>query len=104
MRGDAGVPAQLSFLTIYNPSLGNTDETLYEQVLYFYSRKTRSRRKRRDEGEEGQILPGEEKNEQLRQIGLAQGTVEFARSVRASSCTATCSVISAAAHELLLKC
>ncbi|RPA85434.1 hypothetical protein BJ508DRAFT_411857 [Ascobolus immersus RN42] len=54
-------PAQLASFTIYNPSLGPTDETLEQQIVFDTSRKSQSL------------------NEKLRQIGLAQGMVEFAR-------------------------
>ncbi|KAF3923452.1 hypothetical protein ABW21_db0207512 [Orbilia brochopaga] len=54
-------PASLSYLAIYNPSLGPTDETLPDQIVFWTSR-----------------LPVSQ-NECLRQIGLAQGIVEFSR-------------------------
>ncbi|KAF2100531.1 hypothetical protein NA57DRAFT_74137 [Rhizodiscina lignyota] len=77
------VPAQLSFLAIYNPSLGTTDETFRDQVVFYWSRAARARRK--DAGQHGEEaeheqLQREEENEKLRQIGLAQGMVDFARS------------------------
>lgn len=80
------VPAQLSFLAIYNPSLGTTDETFRNQVVFYWSRAARARRKEltvqhhgdgADEDEEREQR--EEENEKLRQIGLAQGMVGFAR-------------------------
>jgi hypothetical protein len=81
------VPAQLSFLAIYNPTLGPTDETFADQLVYWYSRasyesrlshrkssaKTGGKTKSRDDELR------EEENERLRQIGLAQGMVDFAR-------------------------
>ncbi|KAK6359552.1 hypothetical protein TWF696_000705 [Orbilia brochopaga] len=54
-------PASLSYLAIYNPSLGPTDETLPDQIVFWTSRSPVSQ------------------NECLRQIGLAQGIVEFSR-------------------------
>src|SRR4051812_33161965 len=33
------VPAQLAFLAIYNPTLGPTDETFADQLVFWYSRK-----------------------------------------------------------------
>ncbi|KAI9773921.1 MAG: hypothetical protein M1840_006147 [Geoglossum simile] len=72
-------PAQLSFLAIYNPSLGNTDETLHDQIVFYWSRKNGPHKRQgnhTDEGAEGV----EDRNEKLRRIGLAQGMVEFARS------------------------
>ena len=73
------VPASLSFLTIYNPSLSDSDETLHDQITYYYSKldKTRSSRKFKNNAEDGDTR--EERNERLRQIGLAQGMVEFAK-------------------------
>ncbi|MCJ1435482.1 hypothetical protein MMC27_004855 [Xylographa pallens] len=77
---DAILPAQLAFLAIYNPSLGQSDDTLHDQVLYYYSSKSSRRRRQgnsvdKDEDER----QNEDRNERLRQIGLAQGMVEFAK-------------------------
>lgn len=72
-------PAQLSFLAIYNPSLGQSDETLHDQIVYYYSRKLRESKKPSNASSEQQNR--EDGNEKLRQIGLAQGMVEFAKYV-----------------------
>ena len=79
-RGGGVIPARLSFLAIYNPSLGKTDETLQDQIVYYYDTKNKP------SGESRQSLPnGTSKedrnlaNEKLRQIGLAQGMIEFAK-------------------------
>jgi First Longin domain of INTU, CCZ1 and HPS4 len=73
------VPAQLGFFAIYNPSLGNTDETLDDQIVYYSCPETRKRnRQYRRSGKSPAKSTQEEKNERLRQIGLAQGMVEFA--------------------------
>ncbi|PWW78730.1 hypothetical protein C7212DRAFT_356132 [Tuber magnatum] len=56
-------PATLSSLAIYNPSLGPTDETVHDQIVFYTSRR-------------GNAITA---NDRLRQIGLAQGVVEFAR-------------------------
>lgn len=88
--GTGIVPAQLGFLAIYNPSLGSTDETLDDQIAYYASVHTqlggRRRRRRQAEQEEQEgrrpttdSLSKEERNERLRQIGLAQGMVEFGK-------------------------
>ncbi|KAK0719524.1 hypothetical protein B0H67DRAFT_642869 [Lasiosphaeris hirsuta] len=78
------IPAQLGFLAIYNPSLGTTDETLDDQIVYYASvtsqagsrrRRHRSRGPRPTDG-----LSSAKRNERLRQIGLAQGMVNFSRS------------------------
>jgi len=77
------VPAQLSFLAIYNPTLGPTDETFPDQVVFWYSRAAResraAARKNGRHGVVGEDIVREEENEKLRQIGLAQGMVDFAK-------------------------
>lgn len=75
------VPAQLGFLAIYNPSLGTTDETIDDQIVYYASATTTPRRRRHRAARDGRptdVVSNEERNERLRQIGLAQGMVEFA--------------------------
>lgn len=76
-------PAQLGFLAIYNPSLGPTDETFDQQLVFYYSRaaheaRTAAKKNARIDAAGGDGLKAEE-NEKLRQIGLAQGMVDFAR-------------------------
>ncbi|KAI1987455.1 hypothetical protein LOZ53_004324 [Ophidiomyces ophidiicola] len=75
------VPAHLSFLTIYNPTLGTTDETLHNQIVYYYSKSSRSRASRRERSSShgGSENKREDENEKLRQVGLAQGMVSFAK-------------------------
>jgi hypothetical protein len=72
------VPAQLSFLAIYNPSLGITDDTFENQILFWWSKDSRARKKN---AQDPQLLrlSQEQENEKLRQIGLAQGMVDFAK-------------------------
>jgi hypothetical protein len=65
-------PASLSSLAIYNPSLGPTDETLLNQLVFYTSRL-------------GNAAVSE--NEKLRQIGLAQGIAEFSRGFSATTTT-----------------
>ncbi|ERT01653.1 uncharacterized protein SPSK_06965 [Sporothrix schenckii 1099-18] len=97
--GTAGgvVPAQLGFLAIYNPSLGTTDETIEDQIVYYGSATVSAStqtsaatdapaataRRRRSSASAakptGHLAPAE-RNERLRQIGLAQGMVAFGRS------------------------
>ncbi|KAF1849589.1 uncharacterized protein K460DRAFT_324010 [Cucurbitaria berberidis CBS 394.84] len=74
------VPAQLSFLAIYNPSLGSSDETFHQQIVFYYSKaaKTLSKLNKGDKQKEQELR--EEENEKLRQVGLAQGMVGFAKS------------------------
>ncbi|KAJ4994271.1 hypothetical protein SVAN01_00100 [Stagonosporopsis vannaccii] len=62
------VPAQLSFLAIYSPALGDSDETFHRQIVYYYAK-----------------AGSDDANEQLRQVGLAQGMVGFARSFSSSA-------------------
>lgn len=73
------IPAQLSFLAIYNPSLGTTDETFEDQIVFWYSKTQKTRRKHANDAKLQRQLQ-EEENEKLRQIGLAQGMVDFAKS------------------------
>jgi len=82
--GSCVKPAQLSFLAIYNPSLGKTDDTLQEQIVFYSSKEDRIRRrsvKRRDGDAEDELDIREEgeENERLRQVGLAQGMVDFVK-------------------------
>lgn len=88
LRASGVVPAQLGFLAIYNPSLGTTDETIDDQIVYYASANTLSNIKERrrllraaaaKDGRPIDSISSEERNERLRQIGLAQGMVEFAR-------------------------
>ena len=73
------VPASLSFLAIYNPSLSKSDDTFHEQIVYYYSKSSNVR----SGGNSNDIGDGEDsredENEKERQIGLAQGMVEFAK-------------------------
>jgi len=73
------VPAQLSFLSIYNPTLATSDENFKEQILFYFSRLAYERRKtdKNDAFVESRL--GEDEHEKLRQIGLAQGMVNFAK-------------------------
>ncbi|KAF5001709.1 hypothetical protein FDECE_10880 [Fusarium decemcellulare] len=75
------VPAQLGFLAVFNPSLGNTDETIDDQIVYYASVTTQasSHKRRRTRGQPTQNISPEERNERLRQIGLAQGMASFSR-------------------------
>ncbi|KAL6229832.1 hypothetical protein BDW75DRAFT_87531 [Aspergillus navahoensis] len=72
------VPAQLSFLAIYNPSLGTTDETIREQIVFYTSRSSVLRQQDSSAAGDSKAA-GEDWNERLRQVGLAQGMVTFAR-------------------------
>lgn len=77
---DSVTPAQLSYLAIYNPSLGPTDETLEDQILFYTSKSSDLQGTNDATAKEDGSKPSEnDKNERLRQIGLAQGMVNFAR-------------------------
>lgn len=72
------IPAQLDFLAIYNPTFSTSDETLNDQIVYYYSR--RSRKRDRDAKPKSAVdTADDEANERLRQIGLAQAMVSFAK-------------------------
>lgn len=73
------VPAQLGFLAIYNPVLGTTDETIEDQIVYYASASTQTNPGRRRH-RSAKDVSREERNERLRQIGLAQAMVEFGKS------------------------
>ncbi|KAL4896461.1 hypothetical protein BDV59DRAFT_107093 [Aspergillus ambiguus] len=73
------IPAQLAFLTIYNPLLGPTDETIQDQVVFYTSRSDQLKRRESSTTRDGEKDSNNEWNERLRQIGLAQGMVSFAR-------------------------
>ncbi|KAI2624990.1 hypothetical protein GGR54DRAFT_594411 [Hypoxylon sp. NC1633] len=74
------VPAQLGFLAIFNPSLGTTDDTIDDQIVYYASVNTQSKKRRhRSRGKPIDSTSQDERNKRLRQIGLAQGMVEFSR-------------------------
>lgn len=72
-------PACLSFLTIYNPALSVNDENLHDQIVYYHSGSGGSQTGRKDLGDVPPETSHEELNERLRQIGLAQGMIEFAK-------------------------
>lgn len=77
---DSVIPAQLSFLAIYNPTLGPTDESIEDQIVFYTSKADNLRRTESSAAEEHEYNPSDdERNERLRQVGLAQGMVSFAR-------------------------
>lgn len=81
---DSVIPAQVSYLAIYNPTLGPTDETIADQIVYYTSQATHQRESTggTESSEESKDL----ENERLRQIGLAQGLVNFARYAKPQTC------------------
>ena len=93
-HGSSVIPAQLAFLAIYNPAFGDTDETAYEQIFYYYSRLDKTLENQsgqgashfdgaggsKPEGKQDRAKTQEEvRNEHLRKVGLARGMVEFAK-------------------------
>ncbi|KAF1922056.1 hypothetical protein BDU57DRAFT_545401 [Ampelomyces quisqualis] len=58
----------LSLLAVYNPSLGTSDATFHQQIVFYFSAAAEQHGLREDE------------HERLRQVGLAQGMVAFAKS------------------------
>ncbi|CAN8105863.1 unnamed protein product [Discula destructiva] len=81
------VPAQVGFLAIFNPSLSHSDETLDDQIVYYSSVDSGSHKRRRATASARhdptatptKNLSQAERNERLRQIGLAQGMVSFGK-------------------------
>jgi|SRR5271170_1089699 len=74
--------AFLSSFYIYNPSLGKTDNTVADQLIFHYSappttHKTASPKPPPEDS--STAAAGQDLDKQLRAIGLAQGIVEFAR-------------------------
>lgn len=76
------LPAQLSFLAVYNPSLGPSDEKLQDQIVFYYSKAAKSTTKINGDATQDARDVREQENEKLRQVGLAQGMVGFARYIR----------------------
>lgn len=72
-------PAALSFFAIYNPSLNHGDETIDDQIVYFYDGGDTKSKGKRPAGEREQKEDIEEANKRLRSIGLAQAMTQFAR-------------------------
>ena len=78
------VPAQLSFLAIYNPSLSSSDEDVHKQIVFYHSKASKTKPKaqgKRAKSQNDTQAHNQEKDEQLLQVGLAQGMVGFAKSV-----------------------
>ncbi|KAL8766612.1 MAG: hypothetical protein Q9209_006677 [Squamulea sp. 1 TL-2023] len=72
------IPAALAFLAIYNPSLGQTDATIGEQLVYYHSTTDNPGSYPRA-AQAHHDTDHEQKNEKLRQVGFAQGMAQFAR-------------------------
>ncbi|KAL9108626.1 MAG: hypothetical protein Q9227_006572 [Pyrenula ochraceoflavens] len=72
-------PAQLSFLAIYNPTFGHGEDSIRDQILFYSSKQSRERLKQRSSLAQTAPADHEEENERLRQVGLAQGMIDFAK-------------------------
>ncbi|KAL9611638.1 MAG: hypothetical protein Q9167_003753 [Letrouitia subvulpina] len=73
------VPAALSYLAVYNPSLIQTNGSAHDQIVYQFSKPTPSKTDRNawEDAEKGDRE--EEHMGRLRQIGLVRGMVDFAK-------------------------
>ena len=79
--GPKAIPAQLSALALYNPSLASSEHTFDQQVVFWYSRAERNRRKESRDVSNSDLAKQlqEEENVRLKLVGLAQGMVNFAQ-------------------------
>jgi len=71
-------PACLDFLTIFNPAFGIDEASQRDQILFYYSAAGESVEEERITVLDQDDLQ-EKQNERLRQVGLAQGLIAFAR-------------------------
>ena len=72
------VPARIAYLAIYNPTWGTSDDQVEDQLAYYYSHHDDARNRKnpaptrpRDHDSTVDV------NEKFRQIGLAQGILQF---------------------------
>lgn len=70
------VPATLSYLAVYNPSLIQANGSAHEQIVYQFSKPTPSKTDRKAWED---VDREEEHMGRLRQIGLVRGMVDFAK-------------------------
>jgi len=71
--------AVLSSFYIFNPSLGTTDSTVHDQLIFHYSALAPKASSPKSSATAPSATEGQDLDRQLRAIGLAQGIVEFAR-------------------------
>lgn len=72
------VPASIAYLAIYNPTLGTSDGHIADQLAYYYSEKHEVRnRTNQASTRKGDQDSAIDVNERFRQIGLAQGILQF---------------------------
>jgi len=77
------IPARLSYLTLYSPLLSKNDDTRKDQIVFYYDRE-RDEQQSRDQPTSDNVPRNskseeQRQNEELRQVGLAQGMVDFAK-------------------------
>lgn len=73
------VPAHLDYLSIYCPELGTSEQNETDQLLFHYAHPVKSRRRKEQSIHEQEREDAEAAHKSMRQIGLAQGMVNFAR-------------------------
>lgn len=78
--GATSTQAFLSSFYIYNPSLGKTDSTVHDQLIFHYSAPPTDKiPSPKSSTLDSSSATGQDLDKQLRAVGLAQGIVEFAR-------------------------
>lgn len=73
------IPAALSYLAVYNPSLIQANGSAHEQIVYQFSKPTPSKTDRKAQENVERGGREEEHMGRLRQIGLVRGMVDFAK-------------------------
>lgn len=73
------VPAHLDFLAIFNPELGCSEDTEKDQIVFYWSKPPKARKRPEQSATKDKESEHEQENERMRHVGLAQGMVSFAR-------------------------
>lgn len=73
------VPAQLNLLAIYSPVLGTREDNQRDQIVFHYSRAEHERRRSKSKDALSKEQTEKLEHDQFRQIGLAQGMLNFTR-------------------------
>ena len=72
------VPARIAYLAIYNPTWATSDDQVEDQLAYYYSHLDDTRNRTNPattrKGDQDSTI---DVNEKFRQIGLAQGILQF---------------------------
>ena len=71
------VPASLAFLAIYNPSLSKSDDSLHDEIVYFFESPQDELKERNLSGAKQTKPDQDKKNKQMRSVGLAQAMIQF---------------------------